>query len=186
MGDDEYDDSDSNHPYTHCETGNLAGLKAAIHSDNFDNMEGQDLTDMLHIAVGRKHPRIVAYFMDEWEGHYFVDHLDSDDTVPLTALQKTVKHWSGSNSSDSKSRDILLLLLKHGASVSKKFPNGLTPLQVAQQNGQEELAWILASHITVCKHLSAAPRTKTKKVTCHGHSKEARATISKRVLRCTK
>lgn len=173
MGDDDYDDS--NHPYTHCETGNLARLKSVMQNHNDFNLEGQDLTDMLHIAVERKHSRIVAYFMNEWEGDYFVDHLNSDDAVPLTALQKTVTHWLDSN---SKSRDILLLLLKHGASVFKKFPNGLTPLEVAQQDRKEELAWILASHITVCKHLSGAKR---KRVTCQGHPQEAHTTT--RVLR---
>lgn len=174
MGDDDYDDS--NHPYTHCETGNLARLKSVMQNHNDFNLEGQDLTDMLHIAVQRNHSRIVAYFMDEWNGRYFVDSLDSDDAVPLTALQKTVKHWSNSN---SQSRDILLLLLKHGANVFKKFPDGLTPLEVAQQENHEELAWILAAHITVCKHLSGAKR---KGVTCQGHLQEAH-TATKRVLR---
>lgn len=140
----------ADHAYTHCRTGNLKGLRNA----SMENFDMGDLIDMFHIAVEQKHPRIMSYFFDEYQVETLIDRKDSNDFHPFTPLQKAIHGWKG----DARSRDVVLLLLGHGAKVSRR------EIQLARDRGHHQLAHLLAEHVVVCKQLNGNDKT------CQGHA----------------
>ncbi len=65
------------------------------------------------------------------------DSSDSDDVEPATALTIAI-HWQDA--------DAVALLLKHGADVNRQGVSGKTPLMLAAEQGQTNVARVLCHH----------------------------------------
>ncbi|KAI0277583.1 hypothetical protein BGY98DRAFT_979177 [Russula aff. rugulosa BPL654] len=87
-----------------------------------------------------------------------VDALDSDGSTPLhLVISKTYTFSEAPESSeashskvfvDSESlREVIKLLLEHGASVHRANNRGETPFQVAGVRGLQEITGLLSMHI---------------------------------------
>jgi len=119
------------------------------HGANINLRNGQGLT-ALHKASLRGYPNIMHLILNHGAD---VDAQDNDDSTPLHLIISKVSMDSEAFE-DSKAsvdseplREVIKLLLEHGASGQRENNRGDTPFQVAAVRGLHEITGLLSMHI---------------------------------------